>query len=489
MAHPALLVPGVHPDRLHVRVDGAPRPDGPVVYWMEKAQRTRSNPALAHALAIAAELRRPVVVVAGLAPAGERATVRAATFELEGWRDVRDGLATRGIGFELVLAEPPAVAMAASVAAAVLVTDRAYLREPRAWRTQVARAAGCPVVEVETDVIVPVDVASPKVEVGARTLRPKLQRLLGAYLVDVPDARAATPWTSGERLAAPFEDVTGALDDVAALVRRLDVDDAVPAVSALYAGGERAAHARLATFVETTLARYAEDRHQPHRASVSHLGMHLRFGHLSPVAAALAVRRAERASEPAATASSGSGDDANVAAFVEELLVRRELAVNFVVHQDDYDRYVGVPAWARRSLAAHAADPRPASYDDDTLLRCDTDDPFWNAAMRQSMITGYQHNHMRMYWGKRVLAWSATPEAAYDRLRRWNDRFHLDGGDPNSYAGVGWIFGLHDRPWPERPVFGVVRTMTASGLRRKTDPDAYVRAVDAQTAALAPPRP
>ncbi len=485
MDHPALRPPGVEPDRVRVLADGAPCGPGPVVYWMERAQRTRSNPALAHALAIAAALRRPLVVVAGLAPTGERATARATTFELEGWRDVRDGLLARGVGFELALGRPPDVASAAARRAAVLVTDRAHLRAPRAWRAEVAQGAPCPVVEVEADVIVPLEVASPKAEVGARTLRPKVQRLLDAYLIEPPDARATVPWTVDRCLTRPFEEVSAVLDDVEELVRRVGVDEDVASVRALYPGGERAAAARLDAFLEGALARYAEDRNQPHRASVSYLGMHLRYGQISPVTAVRAVRRAAAGQ----SADQEAPENTNAAAFVEELVVRRELAVNFVAYHEAYDRYASVPAWARRSLAAHADDPRPFLYDDATLLACETDDPWWNAAMRQSVVTGYQHNHMRMYWGKKVLEWSASPEQAYERLRVWNDRFHLDGGDPNSYAGVGWVFGLHDRPWRERPVFGMVRYMNAAGLRRKTDPEAYVRAVDAQVAALQAVRP
>jgi deoxyribodipyrimidine photo-lyase len=172
------------------------------------------------------------------------------------------------------------------------------------------------------------------------------------------------------------------------------------------------------------------------------------------------------------------------AGFVEELLVRRELSLNHVERCEGYGAFGALPAWARRTLAAHASDPREHLYDDDALLGGATHDPYWNAAMREMRDTGYQHNYMRMYWGKRVLAWSASPEQAYERLLGWNNRFLLDGRDPNSYAGVGWVFGLHDRPWPERPVFGTVRSMTAAGLRRKADPASYVRKVEARVASL-----
>ncbi|MFN2323131.1 MAG: deoxyribodipyrimidine photolyase, partial [Trueperaceae bacterium] len=356
---------------------------------------------------------------------------------------------------------------------AVLVVDRGYLRADVAQRERVAADAACPVVQVEGDVVVPVDVASPKAEYMARTLRPKLHRVFEAYLDPVADTPAAVPWSGAAPAVGRTSSVADALDDVPSLVAKLDVDASVAPVDALYPGGERAGAARLESFVSGTLHGYADDRNQPHRARVSYLGMYLRCGQVSPVEAL----RAARAAAPAA-------GEANVASFVEELLVRRELAVNHVVRNADYDRYEGLPAWARRTLAAHADDPRPALYDDATLEAAESDDPYWNAAMRQSVTTGYQHNHMRMYWGKKVLEWSATPEEAYARLLRWNDRFHLDGVDPNSYAGVGWVLGLHDRPWTERPVFGNVRSMTQGGLKRKTDPDAYVRAVAAEVARL-----
>jgi deoxyribodipyrimidine photo-lyase len=473
MAHPTLTPPGVHPDRLRVLRDGAPHGSGPVVYWMQRSQRTRANPALAHARALAAELRRPLAVVGAMAPQGARATARAATFELQGWRDVRDGLADLGVGFAWATADPADVALAAAADAAVLVVDRGYLRVDVAQRARVAAAAPCPVVQVEGDVVVPVDVASPKAEYMARTLRPKLHRVFERYLDPVPDAPAALPWRGAPPSLGRFADAAVALDDVPALVASLGVDASVAPVDALYPGGERAAAARLDALVGWTLRGYADDRNQPHRARVSYLGMHLRCGQVSPVAVLQAVR-----------AVGTTAGEADVASFVEELLVRRELAVNHVVRNPDYDRYEGLPAWARRTLEAHARDPRPATYDDATLEAAASDDPYWNAAMRQSTATGYQHNYMRMYWGKKVLEWSAAPEEAYARLLRWNDRYHLDGVDPNGYAGVGWVFGLHDRPWTERPVFGTVRSMTQGGLERKTDPDAYVRSVAAEVARL-----
>jgi deoxyribodipyrimidine photo-lyase len=153
--------------------------------------------------------------------------------------------------------------------------------------------------------------------------------------------------------------------------------------------------------------------------------------------------------------------------------------MNFVTTTRLYDRYDGLPDWARRSLDAHRHDPRPHLYTEVELERADTHDPYWNAAMRELILTGFMHNHMRMYWGKKVLEWSPTPEAAYSILLRLNNAYFVDGRDPSSYANVGWVFGLHDRPWPERAIFGNVRYMNAAGLERKTDIDDYVKRIAA----------
>ncbi|MEX2500789.1 MAG: deoxyribodipyrimidine photolyase, partial [Trueperaceae bacterium] len=211
--------------------------------------------------------------------------------------------------------------------------------------------------------------------------------------------------------------------------------------------------------------RYVADRSRPELDATSRLSAHLRYGQISPRVVA------ERAREAAPDADALHG-------FLEQLITRRELAYNFVTFAPDaYDAYQAVPAWARATLDAHRHDPREALPSDDDLEAGRTSDPAWNAAMASMRVTGAMHNHMRMYWGKRILAWSVTPEEGFARTVRLNDRWFLDGRDPNGYAGVAWCYGVHDRPWPERAVFGKVRSMTPGGLKRKGDPEAYVRGV------------
>ena len=470
-----LAVPDLTADeRLHVLRDGPPAAEGPVLYWCQQAQRADDNPALEHALALASRWRRPLVVLVVLDPQEPGLTVRNATFALQGLRDMRDDLRERGIALTVRLGAGVEVAAAAARSAAALVCDRGYLRFGREQRDRVAAGAPCPVVVVEGEAIVPVEAVSDKAEYAARTIRPKLWRSLERFRALPARVRVSLPSGAPGQLAGPHPDLSEELDDVEALLRRLRPDPAAGSVSDWFVGGRRAAEAALERFARVALPDYATGRNQPQRDTVSHLGMYLRFGHVSPLRVLDTVtRRGE---------DLGAGREA-IDAFVEELLVRRELAINHAWYVPDYDRYASLPAWARTTLALHADDPREARYDRATLEAGATADPYWNAAMREMRETGYMHNYMRMYWGKRILAWSPDPEAAFDLTRTLNDRYFLDGRDPNSYAGVAWVYGRHDRPWPERAVFGTVRSMVAAGLERKGDPRAYVAKVARRVAA------
>jgi deoxyribodipyrimidine photo-lyase len=209
-------------------------------------------------------------------------------------------------------------------------------------------------------------------------------------------------------------------------------------------------------------------RRDPADRGTSQLGAYLHFGHISPVEIALKVQSFEVA--PAA----------HRAAFLDELIIRRELAINFCHFNPRYDAYDGLPDWAKKTLAEHRRDERPAIYSREQLERAQTDDRYWNAAQLEMTRSGYMHNSMRMYWGKRIIEWTRTPQDAYAAASYLNNKYFLCGRDPNGYANVGWLFGLHDRPWgPARPIFGLVRYMNAAGLERKFDMDAYVRMVDA----------
>jgi deoxyribodipyrimidine photo-lyase len=432
-----------------------------VLYWMQRSQRTEYNHALEYAIARANALGLPVVVGFGLTDDYPEANERHYAFMLEGLRETAATLRRCGINLVARHGAPDRVAIGLCKDAALLVCDRGYLRHEKQWRRSVAEAAACPVVEVETDVVVPVDVVSYKVEYGARTIRPRLMRALDEYLQPVVSVAPSRPSLD--------IDLAGDIDlaDVETTLRRLKLDRSVGRVAA-FCGGRTAAMRLLGAFTERGLDSYAEKRGEPAAGAVSRLSPYLHFGQISPLEIILAAREA-----------GGAG----IASFIDELVVRRELAINFVEYTDDYDSYAAMPDWARRTLRAHDGDPRPALYTDAQLDTAMTDDPYWNAAMTEMRVTGYMHNRLRMYWGKQILAWTADPAEAFRRTLRLNNRWLLDGRDASSYANVGWIFGLHDRPWPERAVFGTVRTMTSGGLRRKCAIDDYVSVIARLSAA------
>ena len=226
------------------------------------------------------------------------------------------------------------------------------------------------------------------------------------------------------------------------------------------------ARQRFSRFLRQNLNDYQEHRNQPQTNDVSHMSKYLHFGQISPVWLALQAEKQKKAGRQ------------NVYSFMEELLVRRELAINFVEFTENYDSYEALPSWARLTLAQHQHDPRPHLYSRHHLEAAATHDPYWNAAMREMRETGYMHNYMRMYWGKKILEWSATPELAFRTALSLNNKYFLDGRDANAFSNVAWVFGQHDRPWPERAIFGKIRYMNAAGLERKCDIRGYVAKVD-----------
>lgn len=452
----------IEPSRIKVLADHLPRLPGPtsryVLYWMQAAQREHHNHALEYAISLANTLSQPLVVCFGLMDDYPEANARHYHFLLQGFADLAPRLEKRGIKFVVKHGPAPDVAIHYAKHASAIVCDRNYLRHHIAWRAQVARDANRRVIQVESEVIVPIEAASPKHEYAARTLRPKISRLYPQYLVPLPPTKLNHPSLS--------LDVRGDLDplDPAGTLKKLKLDRSV-SLSSHFVGGTYEAHRRLFAFVKGTLANYAEGRNEPAAGGTSHMSPYLHFGHISPVELALAVRDAH--------APNPDRD-----AYLEELIVRRELAMNHAFYTPNYDQYASLPDWARKTLAEHASDPRSHLYSLAQLEAAETHDPYWNAAQLEMTKTGFMHNYMRMYWAKKILEWSRSPEEAFANALHLNNKYFLDGRDANSFTGVAWTFGLHDRPWgPERPIFGLVRYMNAAGLERKFDIKAYVKKV------------
>jgi len=429
-----------------------------VLYWMQHAQRAEYNHALEFAIQQANDLSLPLLVVFGLTEAYPEANLRHYTFMLEGLQETQRALAARGIKLVVRCDTPDAAALQLGADAALIICDRDYLRPAKQWCDNVAENAGCRVLQVETDVVVPVETVSQKAEYAARTIRPKIHRHLERFLVEL----RTTPLSQHSLdLAIAGVDLT----DIAAVLDDLALDRSVPPVSHLFQGGTSAARTTLRQFLDEEFAQYVEHRNQPETDSVSHMSKYVHFGQISPLYVALQIRAAS------------SVDREPIDAYIEELIVRRELAINFVHFTADYDKYSCLPDWAQKTLSAHRDDERPYRYTRQQMEDAETHDVYWNAAMREMRYTGHMHNYMRMYWGKKILEWCNTPEYAYQTALALNNKYFIDGRDANSYAGVGWVFGLHDRAWQERAIFGKVRYMSARGLERKSQIKQYVQKV------------
>jgi len=455
----------IHPARIHhlngTRIqEKVPKKDY-VLYWMQQSQRAVFNHALEFAVEQANRLGLPLVAGFGLTDAYPEANLRHYTFMLEGLVETRIALADRGIQLVIQKGSPPDVALNLGRQAALIVCDAGYLRYQRQWRGHVVRNAGCPVIMVETDLVVPVGAATTKAEYAARTIRPKLHKVLADFLMPLPpkDLKHSSLGLSFDSLDKPNSlDIT----DPQVLLDTLSLDRTVLPVTRFFPGGTSEAENRFQAFLEKGLQHYVRHGNQPQTDDISHMSPYLHFGQISPLYLALAVMNT--------VPSLADARDA----FLEQLIIRRELAFNFVYYTPDYDSYDVIPGWAQKTLADHEADPRDHLYSEQELMDAATHDPYWNAAMMEMTGTGFMHNYMRMYWGKKILEWSPSPKQAFETTLALNNRYFLDGRDPNSYAGVAWLYGIHDRGWAERPVFGKVRYMAASGLERKCDIQAYV---------------
>jgi len=425
-----------------------------VLYWMQASQREETNHALEYAVNRANDLNKPLVVLFGLTTEFPEAVARAYAFMLEGLKETAEALHDRGILMVIRQGAPWEEAVKAAEGASLVVVDRGYLRIEREWRVRAAKALDCPLVQVETGVVVPVETAYGKEAYTAAVLRPRIHRGLAEFLVPIRKTGLKK-----DSLGLRLESLD--ISDPEKVLAELAVDRSVgPAPS--IRGGTSKAMALLKAFIDKKLPRYAEERNDPNADVQSGLSPYLHFGQISPLTAALAVNR-----------TPGPGK----APFLEELIVRRELGMNYAFFNAAYDSYRGLPDWCRATLEKHKSDKREYVYTMDKLERAETHDPYWNAAQLEMTLTGKMHNYMRMYWGKKIIEWSATPEEAFEAAIRLNNKYELDGRDPNSFAGVAWCFGKHDRPWRERPVFGIVRYMNDAGLKRKFDADGYVRRI------------
>ncbi len=423
-----------------------------VIYWMQRAQRTEYNHALEYAIHRGNELDIPVVVVFCLVDNFKDANLRHYQFMLEGLQGVEKDLRDRGITLVVKHSDPVECVSELSEEASEVIVDKAYLPQTRDWRRELMGKIDAPLIDVETDLVIPIEEASSKEEYAARTIRPKIDKQLEKYLIPVKEREVKHP-----SLGICFDTV-----DLDKILGRFDIDKSVEPVAHGIGGTEKAKE-QLQYFIDEKLSDYPDISNDPSKDCLSNMSPYLHFGQISPIYIALKVKE-----------KGGYGVDE----YLEQLMIRRELAFNFVYYNKDHDNIDCLPGWASKTLEEHENDEREYVYSEEEFEKGDTHDEYWNAAQKEMLKTGKIHGYMRMYWGKKILEWSERPADAYQIALHLNNKYELDGRDPNGYAGVAWCFGKHDQAWKERNIYGKVRYMNANGLKRKFDIDRYVEQVD-----------
>jgi deoxyribodipyrimidine photo-lyase len=413
---------------------------GPVIYWMNRDQRVDDNWALLDAQAKAIELKQPLVVVFFLSKkmntiSGSKNN-KQFLFMKQGLLVVRERLNKLNIPFIIrngdADVELPKIIK--EIKASHLFVDFNPLREVQAMVNSVKTKINITMFEVDAHNVIPAFYVTNKQEWGAYTLRPKVHKLLNKYLTVFPAV-----------IKQAKTNLNIKSDDKEILGEEIKAVDY--------------ANLALKEFIEIRLKNY-DQRNDPNADATSRLSAFLHFGQLSAQRIALAAKQTKLASE----------------SFLEELIVRKELADNYVLYNPNYDNFEGLPDWAKKTLNKHLDDPREYVYTLKQFEEGKTHDPIWNAAQLQMVKSGYMHGYVRMYWAKKILEWSKTPQDAIKTAIYLNDKYELDGQDPNGYVGVMWaIGGVHDRPWQERKIFGMVRFMNDKGMKRKFDVDAYTK--------------
>jgi deoxyribodipyrimidine photo-lyase len=431
-----------------------------VLYWMQMFKRTSHNHALTWAIRNANEMNLPLVVYEGLKYYYPWASDRIHTFILEGVEEKRTEFEQLGIRYIFYLqkdeSSPKHTVAALAKEAALIVTDDFPCFIIPGHNRRICDRFDIPVHVVDSNGVIPMS-KFEKEEYAAYTIRPKIKKLLPNYLKQMVEVTVEIG-SVGLEVNCPESIVSAA--NIASLVAECNIDHSV-IPSRLYHGGTATGRKRLKKFVEEILPDYANTRSKPDRDGSSRLSPYLHFGFLSPLEIALAVQGAD--------ASQESKD-----AYLEELIVRRELSFNLTRQNPNYDSLLALPPWVRKTMRQHADDERQFIYSLEQLEAGETHEELWNAAQREMVATGGMHNYVRMLWGKNVIAWSPSYEVAFETLVHLNNKYCLDGRDPNSYAGILWCFGKHDRPWMERPVFGTIRYMTSGSTGKKFDSKKYI---------------
>lgn len=451
----------VEPERISKLNTAPERPDRAyVLYWSQMNRRVDANHALLYAVELANRFRLPVLFYEGLTCTYEYANDRLHTFLLQGVPETARRLRRAGIGYVFYLRRTRElrndVLYQLAKRAAAIVTDDYPVFIARDHNHHVPQKLDIAYYAVDSSCIVPMSQIAER-QYGAYTIRPKIKRLLSRYLKRSDEIRVA------HRFRSPIPEfhTNVSVANVPNLVAACEIDHSIkPALS--FEGGRLAAEKLLERFLAENLSRYARWRNEPSAHATSNMSPYLHFGRISTLEIALAVQDYARRHKLIA-------DE-----YLEELIVRRELAFNYVRFVEDAGDLKNLPNWCRQNMKEHARDKRQSVYTAQQFEHAETHDDLWNAAQKEMLLCGKIHGYYRMYWGKKIIEWSPNYREAAQTMIDIHGRYALDGRDPNTYANILWCFGLHDRPWPERPVFGKMRYMSREGMQRKTNTQAYI---------------
>jgi deoxyribodipyrimidine photo-lyase len=425
---------------------------GPVVYWMQRDQRVDDNWALIFAQQKALENKEPLIVIFCLVPEFLGATMRQYDFMLKGLEEVEKKLTKLNIPFKLLTGKPgiEIPLYLSKLKAGTLISDFNPLKIIRQWKKEILNSTEISFYTVDAHNIVPAWVVSDKEEFAAYTIRPKVHRALPEYLDKFTKLKKMKNNNYSEK-----KNNWNKIRDT------LKIDFSVEAIDWLKPG-EKAAKAVLKNFFDDKLSRFDSERNDPTKDALSNLSPYLHYGQISAQRIALDGQVFIEQEE-------------SLKSFLEELIVRRELADNYCLYNSNYDSFDGFRDWAKTTLNVHRNDKREYLYSINEFEMAGTHDDLWNAAQQQMMKTGKMHGYMRMYWAKKILEWTKSPEEAMEIAIYLNDKYELDGRDPNGYTGIAWsIGGIHDRAWAERPVFGKIRFMNYNGCKRKFNVKQYI---------------
>ena len=436
---------------------------GPVIYWMSRDQRVFDNWALLQAQQTALITQSPLIVVFGLVREFLNASDSHFTFMLNGLLQVQKNLQQFSIPFIILQGNPAdeIVDFIKKVRAGALVTDFDPLKIKQEWRKCIVSKINIPFYEVDAHNIVPCRFASVKQEWSARTFRLKMNKILPEFLTEF-DNLIYHPYNSD------FYSTLNTLEYASAAESGM----MFPKITTIkdenfynFDSGEEAASKALQHFLENKLTGYADTRNNPEIDNQSNLSPYLHFGQISAQRVALEINKSDAPQVDKDT-------------ILEQLIIRRELSDNFCYYNDNYNNYEGFQDWAKITLNKHRTDKREYLYSIDEFESAATHDEIWNAAQTEMITTGKMHGYLRMYWAKKILEWTGSPETALSTAIYLNDKYSIDGRDPNGYTGIAWsIGGVHDRPWFERDIFGSVRYMNYNGISRKFNIKKYISRV------------